>query len=201
PSNILKLHSDPQKVKKLMVTHHQIKITKLTKSNLSGYVKTDFGVFFTEFDTDIGIRCSCGFQNGISNNEQLTFEFCDHITALLLHLINIPDNNFQKYVSDIVPKSVKNQYILNYLFEKGLITKRDNGTIKCSQFGKLIIRLYLYPVSGVLIQYKLENAAIETFQDLAKEAYEVLKAELKVRDYRLLQPILEWCDEEPLDDI
>ena len=201
PKNILKLHSDPQKVKKLMVTHHQIKITKLTKSNLSGYVKTDFGVFFTEFDTDIGIRCSCGFQNGISNNEQLTFEFCDHITALLLHLINIPDNNFQKYVSDIVPKSVKNQYILNYLFEKGLITKRDNGTIKCSQFGKLIIRLYLYPVSGVLIRYKLENAAMETFQDLAKEAYEVLKAELKVRDYRLLQPILEWCDEEPLDDI
>ncbi|GAG61977.1 unnamed protein product, partial [marine sediment metagenome] len=201
PKNILKLHSDPQKVKKLMVTHHQIKITKLTKSNLSGYVKTDFGVFFTEFDTDIGIRCSCGFQNGISNDEQLTFEFCDHITALLLHLINIPDNNFQKYVSDIVPKSVKNQYILNYLFEKGLITKRDNGTIKCSQFGKLIIRLYLYPVSGVLIRYKLENAAMETFQDLAKEAYEVLKAELKVRDYRLLQPILEWCDEEPLDDI
>jgi len=201
PKNILKLHSDPQKVKKLMVTHHQIKITKLTKSNLSGYVKTDFGVFFTEFDTDVGIRCSCGFQNGISNNEQFTFEFCDHITALLLHLINIPDNNFQKYVNDIVPKSVKNQYILNYLFEKGLITKRDNGTIKCSQFGKLIIRLYLYPASGVLIRYKLENAAMETFQDLVKEAYEVLKAELKVRDYRLLQPILEWCDEEPLDDI
>jgi replicative superfamily II helicase len=204
PKNILKLHSDPQKVKKLTVTHHQIKITKLTKSNLSGYVKTDFGVFFTEFDTDIGIRCSCGFQNGISNNysnEQFTFEFCDHITSFLLHLINIPDNNFQKYVNDIVPKSVKNQYVLNYLFEKGLITKRDNGIIKCSQFGKLIIRLYLYPVSGVLIRYKLENAAMETFQDLAKEAYEVLKAELKVRDYRLLQPILEWCDEEPLDDI
>jgi len=204
PKNILKLHSDPEKVKKLMTTHHQIKITKLTKSNLSGYVKTDFGVFFTEFDTDIGIRCSCGFQNGISNNysnEQFTFEFCDHITSFLLHLINIPDNNFQKYVNDIVPKSVKNQYVLNYLFEKGLITKRDNGTIKCTQFGKLIIRLYLYPVSGVLIRYKLENAAMETFQDLAKEAYEVLKAELKVRNYRLLQPILEWCDEEPLDDI
>jgi len=116
-------------------------------------------------------------------------------------LINIPDNNFQKYVNDIVPKSVKNQYVLNYLFEKGLITKRDNGTIKCSQFGKLIIRLYLYPVSGVLIRYKLENAAMETSQDLVKEAYEVLKAELKVRNYRLLQPILEWCDEESLDDI
>jgi hypothetical protein len=29
--------------------------------------------------------------------------------------------------------------------------------IKCSQFGKLIIRLYLYPVFGVLIRSKLEN--------------------------------------------
>jgi len=204
PKNILKLHSDPQKVKKLMVNHHQIKITKLSKSNISGYVKTDFGVFFTEFDTDVGIRCTCGFQNGISNDyseERFTFEFCDHITAFLVHVINIPDNNFQKYVIDIVPKSVKNQYVLNYLFEKGLITKRDNGTIKCSQFGKLIIRLYLYPVSGVLIRNKLENSVLETFQDIVKEAYEVLKAEFKVRDYRLLQPILEWCDEEPLDNI
>jgi len=87
------------------------------------------------------------------------------------------------------------------LFEKGLIIKQDDGTIKCSQFGKLIIRLYLYPVSGVLIRYKLENAAIETYQDVVKEAYEVLKAELRVRNYKLLQPILEWCDEESIDDI
>jgi replicative superfamily II helicase len=150
------------------------------------------------------MRCSCGFENGLSNNysnEQFSFEFCDHITAFLLHLIEIPDKNFQKYVDDIIPKSVKNQYVLNYLFDKGLIIKRDNGTIKCSQFGKLIIRLYLYPVSGVLIRNKLENAAMETFQDIVKEAYEVLKAEQRVRNYRLLQPILEWCDEEPLDAI
>jgi len=204
PNNILKLHSDPKKVERLSNNHHQIKITKLTKSNVSGYIKTDFGVFFTEFDIDVGIRCSCGFENGISNSysdDQFSFEFCDHITALLLHLIGIPDQNFQKHVQDIVPKSVKNQYVLNYLFEKGLIIKRDNDTIKCSQFGKLIIRLYLYPVSGVLIRYKLENAAIETYQDVVKEAYEVLKAELKVRNYKMLQPLLEWCDEESIDDI
>ena len=204
PVNILKLHSDPKKVNNLSNRHHQIKITKLTKSNISGYIKTDFGVFFAEFDIDVGIRCSCGFENGISNSysdDQFSFEFCDHITAFLLHLIGIPDQNFQKYVQDIVPKSVKNQYVLNYLFEKGLITKQDDGTIKCSQFGKLIIRLYLYPVSGVLIRYKLENAAIETYQDIVKEAYEVLKAELRVRNYKLLQPILEWCDEESIDDI
>ena len=204
PINILKLHSDPKKVERLSNNHHQIKITKLTKSNVSGYIKTDFGVFFAEFDIDVGIRCSCGFENGISNNysdDQFSFEFCDHITALLLHLISIPDQNFQKYVQDIVPKSVKNQYVLNYLFEKGLIIKRDNDTIKCSQFGKLIIRLYLYPVSGVLIRYKLENASIETYQDVVKEAYEVLKAEAKVRNYKMLQPLLEWCDEESIDDI
>jgi len=204
PINILKLHSDPKKVESLSNNHHQIKITKLTKSNISGYIKTDFGVFFAEFDIDVGIRCSCGFENGISNSysdDQFSFEFCDHITTLLLHLIGIPDQNFQKYIQDIVPKSVKNQYVLNYLFEKGLIIKRDNDTIKCSQFGKLIIRLYLYPVSGVLIRYKLENASIETYQDVVKEAYEVLKAEVKVRNYKMLQPLLEWCDEESIDDI
>jgi len=204
PRNILKLHSDPQKANKLTNNHHQIKIMKLNGSTISGYIKTDFGVFLCEFDIDLGIRCSCGFENGISDNyanDQFSFEFCDHITAFLLHLIEVPDKNFQKYVNDIVPKSVKNQYILNYLFEKGLILKREDGTLKCSQFGKLIIRLYLYPISGVLIRYKLEQVEIESFQDVVKAAYEVLKAEGRTRNYKLLQPVLEWCDEEPLDEI
>jgi len=96
---------------------------------------------------------------------------------------------------------VKNQYILNYLFEKGLIIKNDDGTIKCSQFGKLIIRLYLYPVSGVMIRYKLENVEINSFQDLIKQAYDVLKAEFRVKDNKILDPILEWADEEPLEQI
>ncbi|MHA1473084.1 MAG: DEAD/DEAH box helicase, partial [Promethearchaeota archaeon] len=41
PVNILKLHSDPKKVKSLTNNHQQIKITKLTKSNVSGYIKSD----------------------------------------------------------------------------------------------------------------------------------------------------------------
>ncbi|MFW9878312.1 MAG: hypothetical protein ACFFG0_34960, partial [Candidatus Thorarchaeota archaeon] len=115
--------------------------------------------------------------------------------------IQMPDMNFQKYVDSIIPKSVKNQYILNYLFEKALIKRMDDGTIECSQFGKLIIRLYLYPVSGVMIRYKLEYAEINSFQDLIKEAYDILKTEFRVKDYKMLQPILEWADEEPIDQI
>jgi helicase len=63
--------------------------------------------------------------------------------------------------------------------------------------------LYLYPVSGVLIRQKLENNEKEilTFKDLIKEAYEVLLAEQKVRDYKMLEPIIEWTDEEPLEKI
>ncbi|MFX1480965.1 MAG: hypothetical protein ACFFCI_23015, partial [Promethearchaeota archaeon] len=147
----------------------------------------------------------CGFQNGISDNfsvdDEFAFEFCDHITAFLLYLIKFPDSSIQKYIEDIVPKSIRNQYILNYLFEKGLIRQNDNGTIQCTHFGKLIIRLYLSPSSGVLIRYKLENIQISSFQDLIKEAYEILKAEFKVRDYKMLEPLLDWTDEEPLERI
>jgi helicase len=59
----------------------------------------------------------------------------------------------------------------------------------------------LYPVSGVLIRYKLEQVEIESFQDVVKAAYDVLKAEGRTRNYKLLQTVLEWCDEEPLDEI
>ena len=167
-------------------------------------MKTAYGVYYGQFDIETGIQCTCGFKNGISDNfanDKFSFEFCNHISAFLVYLIQIPDMNFQKYVDSIIPKSVKNQYILNYLFEKGLIKKTEDGTIECSQFGKLIIRLYLYPVSGVMIRYKLENVEIDSFQDLIKESYDILKAEFRVKDYKMFQPILEWADEEPIDQI
>ncbi len=204
PINILKLHSDANKVKTLKNATFQIKLSKFNNENISGYVKTQFGVYFCQFDITSGIQCSCGFENGISDNfanSEFSFEFCDHITTFLTYLIQYPDVNFQKYVDSIIPKSIKNQYILNYLFEKGLIIKNDDGTIKCSQFGKLIIRLYLNPVSGVIIRYKLENIAMNSIQELIKEAYDVLKAEIRVKDNKMLQPILEWADEEPLEQI
>ncbi|MFX0026836.1 MAG: DEAD/DEAH box helicase [Candidatus Hermodarchaeota archaeon] len=204
PENILKLHSDKERIKKLESNKIQIKISEVTNSTIRGFIKTDFGVFTCRLDIDSGIQCSCGFKNRISDNfanDEFAFEFCDHITSFLKYLIDVPDPNFQDYISDIIPKSIKNQYILNYLFEKGLIIRNDNGVIKCSQFGKLIIRLYLYPVSGVLIRHKLENCALNTFQEIIKEAYDVLRAEYKVRDYKMLQPILEWTDEVPIEEI
>ena len=204
PLNILKLHSDPKKVKSLTKQNYPIKITKLTNTTILGYLKTDFGVYACQFDIDSGIQCSCGFKNGISDNfasDEFSFEFCDHITSFLMYLIELPDKNFEKFVNDIIPKSIRNQYILNYLFEKGLIMKEPDGTIKCSQFGKLIIRLYLYPASGVLIRYKLESKIINSYQDLIKEAFDVLKLENRIRDYTMLNPVLEWADEEPLDHI
>ncbi|KKL54545.1 hypothetical protein LCGC14_2264350, partial [marine sediment metagenome] len=205
PVNILKLHSDPKKVKVLKNQRNTIKTTICNTSTIGGYVKTSFGVYSCQFDVSSGVKCSCGFQNGLTDNfaieNEFAFEFCDHITSFLLYLISFPSRNVQKYVEDIVPKSIKNQYILNYLFEKGLIIKNSDTTIRCSQFGKLIIRLYLYPTSGVLIRYKLENVKISSFRDLLKEAYEVLKAEFRVRDYKMLEPILEWTDEEPIDQI
>ena len=204
PINILKLHSNPEQVSSLKKNILQIKLSKFTEDNISGYVKTAYGVYYGQFDIETGIQCTCGFKNGISDNfanDEFSFEFCNHISAFLVYLIQIPDMNFQKYVDSIIPKSVKNQYILNYLFEKGLIKKTEDGTIECSQFGKLIIRLYLYPVSGVMIRYKLENVEIDSFQDLIKESYDILKAEFRVKDYKMFQPILEWADEEPIDQI
>jgi helicase len=204
PINILKLHSNPEKLNSLKKEILQVKLSKLTNDNISGYVKTAYGVYYCQFDIQRGIQCTCGFQNGISDNftnDEFSFEFCSHVSAFLVHLIQIPDISFQKYVDSIIPKSVKNQYILNYLFEKGLIMKAKDNNIKCSQFGKLIIRLYLYPVSGVMIRYKLENAEINTFQELVKESFDILKTEFRVKDYKMLQPILEWADEEPIDQI
>jgi len=204
PHNILKLHSDPDRLKNLRENKSQMRISKLTESTIGGYIKTDYGVYYCQFDIEIGIQCSCGFKNGVSDNfidDKFSFSFCDHVSMFLMFLIRFPDIKVRKYINDIIPKSIKNQYILNYLFEKGLIIKNKDGTIKCSQFGQMIIRLYLYPVSGVLIRYKLENKEINTFQDLINEAYDVLKAEYRIKGDKMLDPLKEWCDEEPIEKI
>ncbi|MFX1500795.1 MAG: DEAD/DEAH box helicase [Promethearchaeota archaeon] len=204
PLNILKLHSNQKELEKLLNSNHQISISSITNEIISGYIKTSFGVFTCSFNIISGIHCSCGFKNGISDNftnDEFLFTFCDHITIFLLYLVKHPDHTFQKYINSIVPHSIEQQYILNYLFEKGLIIKEQDEAIKCSQFGKLIIRLYLYPVSGVMIRYKLENVEINNFRELLKEAYDILKAEFRVKDNKLFLPLLEWADEEPIDTI
>ncbi|MHA1414557.1 MAG: hypothetical protein ACTSO4_18320, partial [Promethearchaeota archaeon] len=111
------------------------------------------------------------------------------------------DENFKKYVNDIIPRCLKNQYILDYLFEKGLIIKNPDQSISCSKFGKLIIRLYLYPVSGVLLRHKLESGNIYSFDTIIKESFEILKAESRLKDDKMYLPILEWINETPIDDI
>jgi helicase len=53
----------------------------------------------------------------------------------------------------------------------------------------------------VLIREKLEEVEIQSYQDLIKQGYDILKAENKVRGERMLELILEWIDEEPIDEI
>ncbi|MFW9875949.1 MAG: hypothetical protein ACFFG0_22845 [Candidatus Thorarchaeota archaeon] len=45
----------------------------------------------------------------------------------------------------------------------------------------------------------MESETITSFRDLIKEAYEVLKSEFRVHDYKMLDPILEWTDGERTD--
>ncbi|MFW9878311.1 MAG: DEAD/DEAH box helicase, partial [Candidatus Thorarchaeota archaeon] len=87
PINILKLHSNPEQVASLKKKNLQIKLTKVSEDNISGYVKTPYGVYYCQFDIEIGIQCTCGFKNGISDNfvnDEFSFEFCNHISAFLV---------------------------------------------------------------------------------------------------------------------
>jgi len=204
PENLIKLHANPKIITKVKNKSYAIKLANFTKTSIGGYVKTDYGVQSVKFDIEKGILCSCGFENGMSDgyaSPKFSFEFCEHVTALLIHLLEIPDPSFKKHVDDVIPQCLRAQYILNYLFEKGLLLKNEDNTLRCSAFGKLIIRLYLYPISGVLIRSKLERFEINSFQDMVREAYEVVRAERRVRDYKLLQPLIEWIDEEPVESI
>ena len=92
PVNILKFHSEPKKVKELRNHKHKITLSKINNTTIQGFVKTDYGVYACQFDIDTGIKCYCGFKNGISDHltdQRFAFEFCDHITAFLLYLFEL----------------------------------------------------------------------------------------------------------------
>ncbi|MHA1301831.1 MAG: helicase-related protein [Candidatus Helarchaeota archaeon] len=204
PVNILKMYSTSKNLVNIKKKIKKIQLNGVTSSRISGYLQTQYGVFKCSFHVSQGITCSCGFKNGFSDNFGNTknlFEFCEHVLAFLMHLIEYPDPKVQKYVEDIIPKSLRGQYILNYLLEKGLLKKDDKNMFFCTAFGKLVIRLYIAPSSAVLIREKLENKSINTYIELLKEAFNILKEEGKIRRDNFFEPLLDWCDEVPLDEI
>lgn len=204
PENILKLHSNPEILEKIKNSNFQTKITNISKDSIDGIIKTDFIVFHVRFNIDNGITCSCNFNNRVGEvligQNSCSFIFCNHVSSFLLSLVSQTDVRITKYVNDIIPKSVRGEYILDYLIEKGLLLKERNRLI-CSNFGKLIIKLYLYPSSGVKIRKMLENSEINNFKSLIKCSFVVLKSESRIRDMKLMKPLIWWADEEPLHNI
>ena len=207
--NILKLHSNPKIIEEVAKSNFQQKITSITHESIEGAVKTDFGVFEIRFDITSGIKCSCNFENRVENNmighDSFSFVFCKHITSFLMHLLTHKEERIRLYAKDIVPKSVKDQYILTYLTEKGLVAY-DGHTLKCSKFGELIIKLYLYPASGVMIRNMIEKNKIEKddFISLVDAAFNVLESEGKVwksNAKKMKDAIIWWADEEKLKRI
>lgn len=207
PINILKLHTDKRKVKSLMKTANwSVKLDEISARRLKGVIRTQFGVYVCAFDVEKGVQCTCGFENGLNDNfvtNNVEFIFCDHITCFLIDLIRNPDSKLKKYVNDIVPKSVKNQYILNYLLEKGLIQpySEDESQLVCSQFGKLVIRLYIQPATAVLIRDYLEDDKITDNRSLAESVFEILKKEHRIRKDKFFEALIDWVDEIPINEI
>lgn len=204
PENILKLHSNPEVLAEIACSNYQNKITKISNDTIQGLVKTNFGVFTVRFNIENGILCSCKFKNrsgdnfGVQNSHN--FIFCNHITSFLLCLVSNDNEKLKKYVEDIIPKSVKDQYILDYLIEKGLVSRKDNS-LKCTSFGQLIIKLYLYPSSGVKIRKMLEDSEIIDYKSIINCAFSVLKSERGMDFKKMMRPLIWWADEEPLKRI
>ncbi len=197
PENILKLHSNPEVLAEIAGSNYQNKITKISNDTIQGIVKTDFGVFTVRFNIENGILCSCNFKNrsgdnfGVQNSHN--FIFCNHITSFLLYLVSNDNERLKKYVEDIIPKSVKDQYILDYLIEKGLVSRKDQ-TLKCTSFGQLIIKLYLYPSSGVKIRKMLEDSEIIDYKSMINCAFSVLKSERGMDLKKMMRPLIWWAD-------
>jgi len=93
------------------------------------------------FHEERGFLCTCSHQQGEQGN------LCRH----LIKLARVVDRKYPAY-RGLVLRCLNAGNVLKKLKEEGLIAETMGGTFTPTGFGRLVVRLYLKPATGILIR-------------------------------------------------
>lgn len=118
-----------------------VELTLLDQDRIEGRIFD--GGWFTSAFTKSGPVCSCRRQR-----QDLTL--CSH----LLTLARFAAKQYPQYAREIIPRSLKEEFILDYLERHGLLTLSDNRYV-ATPLGRLAVRLYVRPETALWIRSRL----------------------------------------------
>lgn len=118
-----------------------VEITALERDKIEGRVFNR--AWFSCAYSDAGPVCSC---QGLESNREL----CTHLLQLALYTLK----HYPQYAKEIIPRSLKEQFILDYLQKHGLIVLQKKQYVATS-FGRLAVKLYVRPMTALWIRSRL----------------------------------------------
>lgn len=118
-----------------------VELTFLTNDRIEGRIND--GGWFTCAFSDSGPVCSCQQHY---NNQSL----CSH----LLSLARFAVSQYPQYAREIIPRSMKEEFILDYLERNALLVLRDTRYF-ATDLGQLAVKLYVRPTTALWIKSRL----------------------------------------------
>ncbi len=119
----------------------RVELTLLDQDRIEGRIFD--GGWFTSAFTKSGPVCSCCQQR-----EDLTL--CSHLLALA----RFSATQYPQYAREIVPRSLKEEFVLDYLERHGLLALSDNRYL-ATILGKVAVKLYIRPETALWIRSRL----------------------------------------------
>ncbi|MHA2315217.1 MAG: DEAD/DEAH box helicase [Candidatus Hermodarchaeia archaeon] len=114
---------------------NRIELTLLTSDRIEGRIND--GGWFTCAFSDSGPVCSCRQHY---NNQTL----CSHLLALAKFTVS----QYPQYAREIIPRSLKEEFILDYLERNALLVLRE-GRYFATALGRLAVKLYVRPSTAL----------------------------------------------------
>lgn len=145
----------------IIAGEQRVELTVLAPDKIEGRVQQR-GWHTCAF-TASGPVCSC---------QQLasSAELCSHLTILARSALH----EAPQYAREIIPRSLKEDFILDYLERHGLVTQRE-GRFFATSFGRLVVRLYVRPATALWIRSRIP--AITTTSSFIDSVVQALRFE------------------------
>jgi len=122
-----------------------VEFTVLARDKIEGRVMIPGQGWHTCAFTGSGSLCSCRNQIG-------SRQLCSHLVALARSALHL----YPQYAREIIPRSLKEEFIADTLLRHGLLAMREDR-FYATPFGRLTVTLYLRPATALWLRRRLPS--------------------------------------------
>lgn len=178
-----------------------IKVMEATITRISGVLdeKATNKRYECQLTNQGGLSCTCGAKPGIGLSSA-----CPHLRLLIKEVI-LSHPKLERTIDEMVIMALHEECHVDYLVDNGFIEPLANNEYRCTSFGSLVARLYVYP--SVAIAFK-RAIITRVSADNAKKPFEpwffevvhaILDDQDMARGAGLFSATWHWIEEESMD--